>query len=455
MESFNSIIKRESGLPQGISRQAWFWMAVGGGISGGLIQGGQLVRFMAGPWLWLCYALAAGFMVLLVLELRAVIRLGAPVSGFAAYIEARLGSYAGYAARVTYCCAFILIVGSEIGVLGSYLSQVWGGPVSVSMGVLFFGLVWIQASGIRIFSRLALFFSYFKLLIFIGFVAVACYVAWVIQPYQQPPELSWPTEDWSLAALGSVLLMALFSFQGVEMLSLSAAQAQEPPATRAARLFRGGLSMIVIYMLVLLASVWLVPWQVSTTQPSPLVVLMTMAQVPYMKEIFYFVVVLFGAGVLNAQLYVAARLLFSLSRAGHLPAALAAQDARGTPVRAVALATLLVALVAGLVWLWPLRMGAVILGVAGNGVLLCWLLLFAARALPQTWHEEGYWAGARACLGVLILMPALLLMPFSDLHDATSYFGWLFQVIICFIYLAGSFYVSRKLRFGRYKNSLI
>lgn len=434
INSFELIIERESGLPRDIGPVTWLWMAIGGGISMGLIQGETLARYLAGPWVWLCYLMAAGVTGLLVLALRDIALQGTPASGFAGYVEAQLGGYAGFVVRMSYFCAFLLLLGSELVLLGHYLAVILGAASWLWSLLLLVLMSLVQYLGTCSFARLLSGFNFFKLMILLAFISIGLWLVCSGGASVAGPDWHFPQEDWPWLSLAGAFLLALFSFQGVELLSLTAAQAQEPAQTLASRLGKGAGLAIALYLLTMLVSVWLVPWQSAPTREAPLLGLMRMAQIDDAKRIFDVFLVLFSLGVWYVQLHVASRLLFSLARAGMAPARLGRLDGRGTPALAVLVTAGLVLIIFLLSRHWPAELELLVIGVAGTGILLSWACVFAARSTPTVWREEGMLAGCRGLAGLALLIIALVLMPVSGLYENSLWLGVLFQVIICCIY---------------------
>ena len=78
----------------------------------------------------------------------------------------------------------------------------------------------------------------------------------------------------------------------------------------------------------------------------------------------------------NANLYLVSRTLFSMARAGHVPAAVGNVNRRGTPVNAVLTSSLGLGLALLVQWRWPETAYVWFVGVALFGALFVWTMIF-------------------------------------------------------------------------------
>jgi len=92
-----------------------------------------------------------------------------------------------------------------------------------------------------------------------------------------------------------------------------------------------------------------------------------------------FVILTAALSAMNAQLYVATRMIFSLSRSGYAPAFLSSVSSNGVPVRALLLSSLGVAFAAITSVMMPGGSFILVMSIAMFGALFGWLMIFATH----------------------------------------------------------------------------
>jgi L-asparagine transporter-like permease len=129
--------------------------------------------------------------------------------------------------------------------------------------------------------------------------------------------------------------MAIFSFLGLEVVAVTSGEAKDP-TTALPKALRWTLSrMGLFYIGGLAVVVGIVPWNQVGLGESPFVRVFEIVGIPAAAGVMNFVVLTAALSSVNCNLYLMARMLFSLSRGGYAPRALGRLNKRGTPVAAL------------------------------------------------------------------------------------------------------------------------
>ncbi len=116
------------------------------------------------------------------------------------------------------------------------------------------------------------------------------------------------------------------------MIGVAAGEARDPhlAVTQAFRatMFR----LAFFYLLTLALIVAMAPWTEANTGQSPFVKVMAGTHAPGAAGVVNFVILIAALSAMNSQLYITARMMFSLSRAGYAPRRFGVLNARGIPV---------------------------------------------------------------------------------------------------------------------------
>jgi L-asparagine transporter-like permease len=196
---------------------------------------------------------------------------------------------------------------------------------------------------------------------------------------------------------------AIYSFIGVEIVGVTSGEASDPAKTipLAMRRMVFGLSAIYIVTITLLTA--LTPWNQMGVGESPFVRVMSGLGIPGAAGLMNFVVLSAALSSSNANLYLIARTLFSLARAGFVPKTLGAVNPRGAPVNALLVSGLGLGAAVLVRALWPDSAYVWFFGVALFGALFVWLMIFVTHiAFRAPVLPVGSCVGAALIGGILL-----------------------------------------------------
>jgi len=144
----------------------------------------------------------------------------------------------------------------------------------------------------------------------------------------------------------------------------------------------------------------------------------------------------------NCNLYLTARMLFSLARGGYAPAALGRLSRRGAPVIAllVSSAGMLVALL--LEQVYSATAYVYMLGSAFFGGLFVWLMIFVTHLAfrrkfvsstpPARFGPRGYWASLFGLFGLSAVLVSTWWVPGLRI-TLTAGVPWLLAITLCYL----------------------
>jgi len=135
--------------------------------------------------------------------------------------------------------------------------------------------------------------------------------------------------------VGLGVVMAIFSYLGLEIMAAAAGEAADPQVAVPRALRRTLLMLMIFYVGGLGIVVGIVPWNQIDLGQSPFVRVFETVGIPAAGHIMNFVVLSAALSSATCNLYFGARLLFSLARGGYAPAALGRLSKTGMPTVAV------------------------------------------------------------------------------------------------------------------------
>jgi aromatic amino acid permease len=374
------------------------------------------------------YALA-GLLVVLVMRMLAEMASAMPASGsFSVYAEAALGRWAGFTLGWLYWFTLIMVLGVEVtGVARIVTGWAPGVPQwSVALVVVALFAV-VNLSGVRQFGELEFWFASIKVAAIVLFLVVGVLLVLGWLPGTDPVGTTHLLGDGGFAPQGiggivAGLLVVLFAFGGIEIVTIAAAEARDPQRA-VARATRTILWRILLFYVGSVAIMVLVlPWDAPALREGPFVAVLDLAGLPGAARVMEVVVVIALLSAFNANVYATSRMAFSLAGRGDGPAVLRKVSRREVPWVAVLVSVALGVVAVGLNWLLPETLLGILLNAVGAALLVVWVLVAVSqlRLRPRIEAEArergealtvrmwGYpwltWATLAALAGVVVLM---------------------------------------------------
>ena len=401
-------------------------LAIGGAIGVGLFLGSSVTIRLAGPGVIVSYLLGAVIALIIAYSLveMAVVH---PVAGsFGVYAETYLSPWAGFTVRATYALIQIIAIGAEVTAVAIYFTfwfpsvPQWIWVVGVSIG-----LVALNTLQVARFGEFEYWFAFIKVLAIVVFIVVGLGLILGLGP-RPAVGLSNLTTHGGFLPYGwrgvwLALTLALTSYMGVEIIAVTAGEAERPEESipRAMRtiVFR----LILFYVLAITIMLAMTPWNHAGTGTgitgSPFVSAFSAVGIPYVASIMNLVVITAALSSSNTDLYLTTRMLFSLSRGGYAPEWLGRLSENGVPRRALAASTGGMAAAILLAIYAPAKAFLMLYGVAVAGMFFVWIIIlrthFAFRRalgleriarLPMRLRFFPYstWLGIAALLGIAV-----------------------------------------------------
>lgn len=409
-------VQNEHGLARQLSAAQQTTMALGGAIGTGLFLASGLSVNVAGPAIILSYVIVAGISLLLGRALSDMAVAHPTAGAFGVYAGMYLSPFAGYAVRVSYLLMEVIATGGQLVAASIYMAY-WFPDVPGAIWVLAFAVMLLYVNS-RAVGRLGA-IEYW--LVMIKVVAVAVFVglaALVVSGLTGEPAIGARnlTEHGGFMPFGvsGVWLgccFVIYSFIGVEIVGVTSGEASDPARTIPSAMRRMVLGLSAIYIVTITLLVALTPWNELGVGESPFVRVLAGMGIPGAAGLMNFVVLSAALSSSNANLYLIARTLFSLARAGFVPPALGAVTPQGAPVNALLVAGLGLGAAVLVRALWPDSAYVWFFGVALFGALFVWLMIFVthiAFARARGTADGGPVVPLTSCAGAALIGGILL-----------------------------------------------
>ncbi|WP_461010436.1 amino acid permease [Streptomyces capparidis] len=413
-------------LAGGLRQRHLTMLGLGGVIGAGLFVGSGAGVAVAGPGIVLSY-LIAGALAMLVMRMLGEMSAAMPASGsFSVHAERAFGPAVGFVVGWLYW--FLLVVVLAVEAAGAAaIAHGWVPAVAQWQWVLLFMVVFTGANlvAVRSFGEFEFWFAAVKVAAIVAFLVLGSLAVAGLLPGTDPVGTANLTGHGGLLPHGwsgvvSGVLAVVFAFGGLEVVTIAAAESDDP-ARAVGRAVRSAVWRILLFYVGSLALiVTLLPWDDSRVGTSPYVAVLDRIGVPAAGRLMGVVVFVALLSALNANLYGASRMVFSLAERGDAPRGLL-RVGGGVPRRAV-LASVAFGFFSVLLSMkWPDTVFLYLLNAAGAVLLVVWGVVAAAQlrlrrrlereapgrlALRMWGFPYLTWLALAGMGGVLVLMAA-------------------------------------------------
>lgn len=418
-----AFIAREAGLARELTQRQIVMIGLGGALGTGLFMGSGIAIGYAGPAVLVSYAIAALISVVMVLSLSEMAVAHPAAGSFGVYAEVYISPWAGFVVRYTYWAAQVIAIGAEAVAVGTYMSF-WFTGVPVWLWAIgsAAALVLANARSVANFGEIEYWLSLIKVTAIVLFIVFGLSLILGLggEPVGTKNLVGLPGgfAPNGFTGIWFGVLMALFSFYGIELIAVTSGEAENPAVAIPAALRSMAVRLILFYLFALGIMVTIIPWTevgAKVVTQSPFVRVFASAGIGQAAAVMNFVVITAALSGMNSALYLASRMVFSLARSGHAPRSFGKLSASGAPVIATMVSGLGVVGTACVALLTP-RAYNYLTGVALFGGILVWIailvshLRFRARfrgselVVRTPFFPYPQWAAIAALVAILVTM---------------------------------------------------
>lgn len=354
-------------------------IALGGVIGAGLFVGSRVVIQAAGPAASVSFLLT-GMLVVLVMRMLGELATALPTVGsFYEYSRAALGNLAGFLTGWMYWYFWVIVVAIE-AIAGADLIRFWlpEAPQWLLAFVLLVLMTGTNLFTVRSYGEFEFWFSSIKVAAICVFLLLGALFVLGLWPGVTPgftnltahggfaPNGFLPVLSGAVAATG-------FYF-GAEIVTVAAAEADEP-VKAVARATNSVISRVLFfYVGSILIVVAIVPWN-STAISTPYVSALAALGIPAAAQLMNAIILTAVLSALNSGLYASSRILFALTRNGDAPQAMARVNRRGVPTAAILCGTVVGFLAVIMSYVSPDMVFAFLVNSYGTVAIFVYLLI--------------------------------------------------------------------------------
>lgn len=389
-------------LERGLQNRHIQLIALGGAIGTGLFLGIGPAAVLAGPSVILGYALAGVIAFFIMRQLGEMV-VEEPVSGSFSHFAYRYwGTFAGFAAGWNYWMLYILVSMSELTAIGVYVHFWWPEiPLWSSSLFFFIAINALNLSSVKVYGEAEFWFSIIKV---VAIMAMICFGTYLLISGAGGTQASignlWNDGGFfpkgllrsdgkgGFEGLFAAISMIMFSFGGLELIGITAAEADQPEKTIPKATNQVIYRILIFYVGALVILFALSPWKSITTDSSPFVTVfesLKSFQFSLFGKTIYFtslmanalnlIVLTAALSVYNSCVYSNSRMLFGLAEQGNAPAFLSKLNKNHVPVKAIIVSGLFAAICIIVNKLIPEKALEVLMSLVVSSLMINWLMI--------------------------------------------------------------------------------
>ncbi|RTG46497.1 amino acid permease [Serratia marcescens] len=375
---------QDTPLKRGLKNRHIQLIALGGAIGTGLFLGIAQTIKMAGPAVLLGYAIG-GFIAFLIMRQLGEMVVEEPVAGsFSHFAYKYWGDFAGFLSGWNYWAMFILVGMAELTAVGIYIQYWWPEIPTWASAALFFVLInLINLVNVRLYGETEFWFAIIKVVAIVGMIVFG---AWLLASGNGGPQAS-ITNLWQqggfmphgLSGLVMAMAVIMFSFGGLEMVGITAAEAADPRRSIPKATNQVVYRILIFYIGSLTVLLSLYPWGQVVEGGSPFVLIFHALNSNLVATVLNIVVLTAALSVYNSCVYCNSRMLYGLAQQGNGPKSLLKVDGRGVPVVAIGISALATALCVLINYLIPGRAFELLMALVVSALVINWAMISLAH----------------------------------------------------------------------------
>ncbi|MDX6018786.1 phenylalanine transporter [Scandinavium sp. V105_16] len=411
-------------LHRGLQNRHIQLIALGGAIGTGLFLGIGPAIQMAGPAVVLGYAIA-GIIAFLIMRQLGEMVVEEPVSGsFAHFAYKYWGPFAGFLSGWNYWVMFVLVGMAELTAAGIYM-QYWlpDVPTWVWAAAFFVIINAVNLVNVRLYGETEFWFALIKVLAILGMIGFGLWMLFTGHGGEHAgfgnlwQHGGFFATGWHGLVLSLAVIM--FSFGGLELIGITAAEARDPETTIPKAVNQVVYRILLFYIGSLIVLLALYPWINVKSDSSPFVMIFHNLDSNLVASALNFVILVASLSVYNSGVYSNSRMLFGLSVQGNAPKFLTRINRRGVPVNSLILSGAITSLVVLVNYLLPHEAFGLLMALVVATLLLNWVMICLAhlkfraaqRRIGRVPKFRALWAPVSnyICIAFLLMILGLML----------------------------------------------
>lgn len=325
-------------------------IAMGGAIGTGLFLGSAHIIQSAGPSIILGYFIG-GLVAFLIMRQLGEMIVHEPVTGsFSHFAFTYWGKFPGFLTGWNYWILYILVAMTELTAIGKYINYWWPQiPAWVSVLFSFTLVTLMNLANVKIYGESEFWLSLIKVVAIIAMILFGVYLLFSTDTSSTVSISNlWAHGGFfpnGFEGLFYMLAFMMFAFGGIELISMAAAETENPGQNIPKAVNQTVIRVFLFYICSLAVLLSLVPWNqlsLGDLEHSPFVMIFNLIGIDWAAHLLNFIILTASLSVCNSGMYANSRMLLGLAEQGNAPKVFKKMTTQGIPVAAVLFSGLLI-----------------------------------------------------------------------------------------------------------------
>ena len=401
-------------------------MGLGSAVGAGLFLGVGLGIQISGTSVLISYAVAGALIALVMWMLGEMAAARPSLGSFSTYAGQAYGHWARFTMGWIFWFMLIMVMGAEITGAAAIISNWFDiAPwIPALIAVAFFAVVNFAAVGG--FGEFEFWFAIIKVGVIVAFLVIGALMALGILPGMDVSLAGTNFTDNFLPngmpGFAAGLLAVAFAFGGIELVTIAAAESENPAHNVATAVRAIIVRIMIFYIGSIVVITMALPFSsiqdADVAADSPFTLVLAAAKIPFAAGFMEAIIALALLSAFNAQIYATSRLVFDMAKDHCAPGFFLKQNRAGSPINAVILSMVFAFASVGLQFWNPPGLLAFLFNAVGGCLLVIWSFIVASfiklhpvlrdnGELTEI-HVPGFpwlpWVTAAALAGLTLLM---------------------------------------------------
>lgn len=389
-------------LQRGLENRHLQLIAIGGAIGTGLFLGSGRTIAVAGPSILLVYCIIGFFLYFVMRAMGEILLSNFAYKSFADFATDLIGPGAGFYIGWTYWMCWVVIgVADTVAICGYLEAWIPQVPKWIPAACVVLLLTGLNMVAVKLFGELEFWFAMIKIATIITLIVIGTGLILVhFRPEMANAPAASLTHLWDRGGffpngiLGFIggFQIAVYSFQGVEMIGTAAAETADPQRNLPRAINSIPVRIIIFYVFALAVIMSVQPWDLIDPEKSPFVEMFGFVGIGIAFHIINFVVLTSAASSANSGIFSTSRIMYGMARSHNAPLWLGKLNHRHIPYRALIFTAICISPAIALVMLTGSVMNAfnLVAGISAVLYLSVWLLIVVCYLRYRTIYPERH-----------------------------------------------------------------
>ncbi|MBR4903977.1 MAG: amino acid permease [Selenomonadaceae bacterium] len=367
-------------MQRGLKNRHLQMIALGTAVGTGLFYGSTATIALAGPAVSLSY-LIGGIIIFFIVRMLGEMSVEEPVSGsFSYYASKYWGDFPGFLAGWNYWFLYIIVSMAELTAVSIYVAYWFPDlPAWISALICLIFITVINLVTVGAYGEIEFWMALIKISAIVLMILFGSYLIFAdARPFPENFSNLWAHGGFFPNGLSGMIMSiapVLFSFGGIELLGITAGEAENPDKTIPKAINQVIYRILIFYVgtMIVLMTLW--QWNEVGKDASPFVQIFDNVGIPAAANILNFVVLTAAVSVYNSAIYSNSRMLYGLAVSGNAPRFFKKLSRRGVPVNGILVSSGITLLVVVMNYLLPGEVFNYVFAVVTGAIVTSWGLI--------------------------------------------------------------------------------